>query len=216
MRSTRPIPGNPWPHEMTITVEDRPSTLLELLWVREAHDLHTDDDDDLPPLLADSPAPARGPALTESTRATWELAWPRLWRAAARHAGLDQDPGQFQRLQQTANGSPERFQILQEMFGPSWHDEFGDAPFDDTSYREWSQRGTDDHLSSMRRPPPESPPEHRDLDALIRAWRAGLTKVVTIPCRGEFSCKVTDNALLMTDATRAESSAYRRALDSFD
>lgn len=59
-------------------------------------------------------------------------------------------------------------------------------------------------------------PEHRDLDALIRAWRTGLTKVVTIPCRGEFSRKITDNALLMTDATRADSSAYQRALSSFD
>ena len=107
MRSVRPIPGNPWPHEMTITVDDSPSTLLELLWIREAYDLHIDDDD-LPPLLTDSPAAANGPALTESARATWEQAWPRLWRAVAQHAGRDQDPGQFERLQQTANGSPER------------------------------------------------------------------------------------------------------------
>ena len=59
------------------------------------------------------------------------------------------------------------------------------------------------------------PPEHRDLDALIRAWRAGLTIVVTIPCQGEFSRKITDNALLMTDTTRADSSTYQRALNSF-
>jgi hypothetical protein len=39
---------------------------------------------------------------------------------------------------------------------------------------------------------------------------------VTIPCRGEFFRKITDNALLMTDATRAESAAYQRALNSFD
>ena len=168
----------------------------------------------LPPLLADSPAAANGPALPESTRATWEQAWPRLWRAAAQHAGHDRDPGRFDRLRQTANGSPERIQILHEIVGPSWRDEFGDVAFDDTSYREWDQRGTDRQISAMRRMGAESP-EHRDLDALIRAWRTGLTIVVTIPCRGEFSRKITDNALLMTDATRADSAAYQRALDSF-
>ena len=213
MRSLRPIPGNPWPHEMTITIDDSPSALLELLWIREAFDLHIDADD-LPPLLTDSPAPAAGPVLADSTRATWQYAWPRLWRAAAQHAGHDQDPAQFERLHETAGGSPERLQILQEMFGPSWRDEFGDAVFDDTSYREWSQRGTDKLLSATRHTQTESP-EHRDLAALIRAWRAGLTKVVTIPCRGEFSRKITANALLMTDATRADSPTYQRALDSF-
>ena len=213
MRSVNPIPGNPWPHEMTITVDDSPSTLLELLWIREAYDLHVDDDD-LPPLLIDSPAAANGQAQSESARATWEQAWPRLWAAVAQHAGRDQDPRQFERLHKTANGSPERLQLLQEIVGPSWRDEFGDAAFDDTSYRDWSQRGTDRQISAMRRMGAESP-EHRDLDALIRAWRTGLTKVVTIPCRGEFSRKITDNALLMTDATRADSAAYQRALDSF-
>lgn len=140
MRSDKPMPGNPWPREMMITVEDRPSTLLELLWIREAYDLHFDNHD-MPPLLADPPVAANGPALIESTRVTWEQAWPRLWRAVAQHAGHDQDPRHFERLHKTANGSPERLQLLQEIVGPSWRDEFGDAAFDDTSYREWSQRG---------------------------------------------------------------------------
>jgi len=213
MRSARPIPGNPWPHEMTITVDDAPSTLLELLWIREAYDLHLDDD--LSPLLTDAPEAANGSVLSESTRATWEQAWPRMWRAATQHSGRDQEPSQFERLQRTANGSPERLQILHEIVGPSWRDGFGDAAFADASYREWSQRRSDKQVSAMGRPLDESP-EHRDLDALIRAWRAGLTKVVTIPCRGEFSRTVTGNALLMTDTTRADSSAYRRALNSFD
>ncbi|WP_457098508.1 hypothetical protein [Microbacterium sp. P5_E9] len=152
--------------------------------------------------------------MSESTRAAWERAWPRLWHAIAQHAGRDQDPAQFERLHRTANGSPERLQILSELFGPSWRDEFGDVAFDDPSYLEWSERGSDKHVSSMGRRLAESP-EHRDLDALIRAWRAGLTRVVTIPCHGEFFRKVTDNALLMTDATRADSAAYQRALNSF-
>ena len=213
MRSVRPIPGNPWPHEMTITVDDSPSTLLELLWIREAYHLRIEGED-IPPLLTEAPEAANGPAPTESLNVTWEQTWPRLWRAVTQHAGRDQDPVQFERLQQTANGSPERLQILHEIVGPSWRDEFGDAVFDDPSYREWSQRGTDRQISAMRQPGAESP-EHRDLDALTRAWRSGLTKVVTIPCQGDFSRKITDNALLMTETTRADSSTYQRALNSF-
>jgi hypothetical protein len=213
MRSSRPIPGNPWPHEMGITVEDRPSTLLELLWIREAHDLHLNGAD-LPPLLVDTPEGASGAGASEAERVEWEMAWPRIWHAAVEHVGRDQDPGLFKRLQQTANGSPEREKILHEMVGPSWRDRFGDAVFDDDSYHDWSRRGTDAHLSSMRQGMTQSP-EHRDLDALIQAWRAGLTKIVTIPCRGEYSDKITPNGLLMTDATRNDSDSYQRALDSF-
>lgn len=213
MRSSRPIPGNPWPRDMGITVEDRPNALLELLWIREAHDLRLHGAN-LPPLLVDTPAGASGGGASAAERVWWERAWPRMWHAAAEHAGRDQDPRQFERLQQTADGSTEREQILHEMVGPSWRDEFGDALFDDNSYQDWSRRGTDAHLSSMRQRMSHSP-EHRDLNALIRAWHAGLTKIVTIPCEGEYSHKITPNALLITDATRNDSDSYQRALDSF-
>jgi hypothetical protein len=198
---------------MVITVEDRPNALLELLWIREAHDLHLHAAN-LPPLLVDTPASAGRVGVSAAERGEWERAWPRMWHAVAEHAGRDQDPRQFERLQRTAGGSAEREQILHEIVGPSWRDEFGDAPFDDNSYQDWSRRGRDAHLSAMRQRVMPSP-EHRDLDALIRAWRAGLTKIVTIPCEGEYSHKFTPNALLMTDVTRNDSDAYQRAVDAF-
>ena len=46
-------------------------------------------------------------------------------------------------------------------------------------------------------------------------YDAGLTKIVTIPCRGEFAGRISDHALLMTEGVRADSAAYRRALASF-
>ena len=61
----------------------------------------------------------------------------------------------------------------------------------------------------------EDAPERRDLVALIPAWRAGLTKIVTIPCVGEYVRRLGPHGLLMTDATREDSDAYRRALGSF-
>ena len=63
MRSEQPIPGDAWPHEMTITVEDRPSALLELLWIREAHDLQPAADQ-LPPSLVHPPQPAKRAAIS--------------------------------------------------------------------------------------------------------------------------------------------------------
>lgn len=61
----------------------------------------------------------------------------------------------------------------------------------------------------------EDSSERRDLPTLISAWHAGLTKIVTIPCSGEFTRRASENALLMTAVTRANSDSYRRALSTF-
>ena len=36
MRFTEPVPNNPWPHGMAISVEDTPQHLTILLFIREA------------------------------------------------------------------------------------------------------------------------------------------------------------------------------------
>ncbi|GAA1953815.1 hypothetical protein GCM10009717_19670 [Agromyces allii] len=61
----------------------------------------------------------------------------------------------------------------------------------------------------------EEQPERRSLDALITAWRHGLTKIVTIPCRGSFTRVIGPHALLITDETRADADAFSTALDQF-
>src|SRR6478752_4517100 len=186
MRSLFPDPGNPWPHDMTITVEDRPHALLELLWVREACGLRVEGDD-VPPPLTDTPQPVEG--IAEVTRTEWERAWPRVWRAAAAHAGRDDASRLMEELQRSALGSPKRWELLQHLTGPSWREEFGAAVFDD-GFRELGQPGHDRVIAAMRAPAPIGP-EHRDLDDLIAAWRAGLTKVVTIPCTGAFDRRLS-------------------------
>ncbi|WP_435748673.1 hypothetical protein [Microbacterium sp. PMB16] len=212
MRSDRPMPGNPWPHDMMLTVEDRPSALLELLWLREAHDLHPEGDG-VPPLVRVTPAPAER-VVDDAVRAEWERAWPRVWEAVVAHAGKESDPRLFERLRETADGSPERASLLTELMGPGWGDEFGRDVFDDRSYRDWVQQGHD-AVAASRRVALEDTPERRDLEALIPAWRAGLTKIVTIPCRGDHDRRIAPNALLVTDETRADSGRYRRALTAF-
>ncbi|WP_188438118.1 hypothetical protein [Microbacterium murale] len=213
MRSSTPIPGNPWPHDMSITVEDRANALLELLWIREAYELQPRGED-LPPLLSDTPATVHDSGVSAETREEWAGAWRRIWHAALSHAAQDSDPRLFDELRTTADGSTERADLLHRMIGPTGRDDFGDSAFDDDSHSDWFQRGMDAHLAAMPKSLSDQP-EHRDLPALIPAWRAGLTKVVTIPCSGEFTRRVGENALLMTAATRENSESYRRALSTF-
>ncbi|GAB3617589.1 hypothetical protein GCM10027416_21460 [Okibacterium endophyticum] len=60
----------------------------------------------------------------------------------------------------------------------------------------------------------EDSPEHRSLDSLIPAWEAGLSKIITIPCRGEYTRVVGDSALL-TEVTRNDPDRYAVALGTF-
>ena len=213
MKSFRPIPGDPWPHDMSITVEDRPHQLLELLWLREAYALHPDGDD-VPPLLVEAPAPA-AMVIDDGTRGTWQAAWPRIWNAVAEHAGRDLDPRLFDAIRDQPAGSAEREAILRDMFGPTWDDEFGRDALDDPSLRAWDENGMRALNASLPRAF-EDIPERRDLAALVSAWRAGLTKIVTIPSRGEHTRRLGPNSLLITASTREDSDRYRRALGSFE
>ncbi|WP_166997803.1 hypothetical protein [Paramicrobacterium fandaimingii] len=213
MRSSESTPGDAWPHDMQITVDDRPRVLMELLWAREAYDLHPAGDE-LPPPLEDAPRHATAITVSEAVRADWQREWPSIWGAAVEHAGHESDFGAFTELQKTADGSSERAHLLHLMVGPNWRDEVGDDAFDDDSYREWSRRGSNAHNAAYPTALHDNP-EYRDLDALIPAWRAGLTKIVTIPCRGEFARKISTKALLATHVTREISDSYRRALACF-
>lgn len=211
MRSEHPNPASTWPPEMRFVVDDRPHELLELLWLREAYDLEICGD--VPPALTDTPASSTR-ALGAAERTQWERAWPRLWMAAIEHAGRPDDHELFAQLMATGDGSPEREDLLRRLAGPSWRDVIGDAAFDDPSLLAWDRRGFDAHVASRPRMLANSP-ERRDLDSLVTAWRRGLAKVVTIPCRGTFTRRLSATALMVTDQTRADSNAYRAALDEF-
>lgn len=213
MRSSEPIPGEPWPHDMMLTIEDRPTALLELLWIREAYGL-APRGDDLPPVLSDSPAAVRDNTVSTDARAAWAEAWPRIWQQTAAHAGGEKDPRIFEELHSTADGSAERADLLRRLIGPSWRDDVGGAALDSPAYRAWSESGAAAHAAALPTRLEDSP-ERRDLAALIPAWRAGLTIIITIPCVGEFTRRIGPNALLLTSTTRADSAAYRRALATF-
>lgn len=211
MRSTTPMPGNPWPHDMSITV-DEPHALLELLWIREAHDLRPVGEG-LPDKLVDPPASAANP-VDDATREWWSAAWSRIWEDVLAHAATEPDQALHARAFSSDMSSTERERLLRQLVGPTWRDEFGAAVFDDESHREWDQRRFDAHIAS-RPTSLGASPEHRDVEALAGAWRRGLTRVVTIPCRGLHVRQIGPHALLVTDEVRSGSTEYRAALSGF-
>lgn len=214
MRSNAPMPEDSWPHDMSLTVDDQPLPLLELLWVREAHDLRPRGAG-LPPLLLDPPSVLPPSAISVGERAKWTAAWPLVWRAAVKHAGEDRDSlTTDEELKATTDGSSQRADVLRRTIGPRWSDSFGGGAQGMPAYSAWLRRmESAEWAAAWRRD--QSNPERRDLVALIPAWRAGLTKIVLIPCSGEFIQRIGDNTLLVTAATRQNSESYRHALNTF-
>jgi hypothetical protein len=210
--SSQPLPGNPWPHDMVITIEDDRQSLLELLWIREAWQLHPEGDD-LPPELAAPPA-----SLAESRRSVapisaWRGAWPTVWANALQHAGAVRDPGIVDRLRAGGMGTEERAQLLRELVGPSWRDDVGAEAITD-EFDRWVHSRFEDRMvrSSAGF---EAQPERAALGAVIEAWQRGMTTVVEIPCRGSFTRRIGPRALLVTADTRADPARYSAALREF-
>ena len=212
MLSSVPIPGNPWPHDMVLTIENDSQTLLDLLWVREAWSLQPAGDD-LAPLLSVTPIGAHNEAVPVGKIAEWQEAWPSIWQACLQHAGQIRDATVFEQLLGTAIGAVERALLLQELVGPSWRDTFSDDAFTD-QYLVWSQAqfGANSH---PRYQTLEEAPERVSLAALIPAWQAGLSKVVVIPCTGSFTRVIGQHALLLTAETRDDPKRYSDALGLF-
>jgi hypothetical protein len=212
MRSCVPIPGNPWPHDMALTIEDDTHTLVDLLWVREAWNLNPAGDD-LPPLLSNFSAGAQHETTLTDKTSEWQEAWSAIWLACLQHAGQIRDPSVFEQLRQTANGSVERLALLEELVGPSWRDSFGDEAFTE-QYQIWNQAQFETssrrHLQSL-----DEEPERVSLAAVIPAWQAGMTKVVVIPCKGTYSRVIGQHALLVTAETRDDPARYGEALGLF-
>lgn len=212
MLSSVPIPGNPWPHDMVITVEDDVQSLVDLLWVRETWNLKPAGDD-LPPFLSATSVGADGGAASADQMARWQDAWPALWEACLHHAGQIPDGGLFEQLSGTANGSIERAELLHLLIGPSWRDMFRDEAFTD-QYQVWNQGQFDEGFRGRPRLLEEEP-ERVSLAALIRAWQAGLSKIVVIPCRGSHTRVIGQHALLVTAETRDDPERYTEALEQF-
>jgi len=68
MLSSVPIPSNPWPHDMVLTIENDSQTLLDLLWVREAWSLQPAGEDLAPHCMSSSVRAGVMPSTTMLSR----------------------------------------------------------------------------------------------------------------------------------------------------
>lgn len=211
MRSAESIPGEPWPHDMVLTISEDDQGLLDLLWVREAWALSPGGDVPPPP----EALPAMEPTVESlrRDRTGWEAAWTELWSATLEHVARPHDPFAMEALRATENGSEERRRLLQKLIGPSWRARFGDGAFVG-GYDGWtaaiSRLVHAEHRLSLH-----EHPERHCLDALVPAWERGLTTVVTIPCTGDWTRTIGAHGLCVTRAARTGPDRYRTALAAF-
>lgn len=207
MRSTTADSNNPWPAGMTITVKNDTSSLMELLWVREAWGLRPAGD--VPPLLRRTPARLAGREPEEG----WEEAWTPLWDACVKHAGRSDEGEMIAQLQNTPPASAEREELLRRLVGPSWRDRYGADAFDE-SFATWQQECFED-IGRANAVPLDESPERRVVKNLAAAWEVGLETVVSIPCTGEYTRLISDAAIIVTEDTRQDSRRYADALAAF-
>ncbi|NNC12861.1 hypothetical protein HII28_13350 [Planctomonas sp. JC2975] len=206
MRALLPRRRNPWPHDMMLTI-DTPHPLLDLLWIRQAWGLRPRGGD-LPPGLMVTPEPVEPAARAAAPLSEWEAGWPEVWAACLSHAGTQQDDELFRRVRRTDLSADEHRALFLQLRGPTWRDKFGTAAYSG-GHRAWENTT----IVQQRETPRDV--ERSLLDAVIPAWKAGLTKIVEIPCRGTFTRRIGSNGLLVTTETRTNNQRYRQALNLF-
>lgn len=211
MRSVDPMPGNPWPHDMVLRIQDDEQSVLDLLWIRATWGLAPRGDVPPQPEIA----PDANPTVQSLRRdkGEWETAWSELWSAVLAHLGRPYREDEFEELEASEVGSDERRRLFETMIGPTWRGRFGSDGFGD-EYHAW-MRSISHRRSASRPRRLEDDPERRDLGATIAAWERGLETIVTIPCIGEYTRTITATGLCVTSSTRADPDAYSRALRAF-
>lgn len=204
MQSNRPVPGDPWPHDMLIRISDDDPILTGLLLMRAAWRLQIAGvptlDDAVNVNVSDRPEGGSSSDLEREWMADWKLAWQRY----------DDHPERTQTPGATATESPESTEKLNEIlalrfWGPSalWREGIDAAS-------EWywraSAEGTDRQVDW------NESPEYESLPALINAWEHGLTTIIQLPYAGPYAQRISRGHLVVSRRTRMNRKLYSEAL----
>ncbi|BDO41630.1 hypothetical protein [Cellulomonas sp. NTE-D12] len=173
---------------MVIRVDEAPTALLTLLFVRDAWGLAPD------AALADlDPVPQRGASALPGTAsrdewsARWMTTWERTWVWYEAPGAVGPTP----------------------TFPPMWETQYGPDGIDRVALNAWKE--------AVRGPRParlEDEPERRCLDALVPAWRAGIESILVVPYRGYYAHRIGSHQLVVSKTTREDPELYARALTS--
>lgn len=200
MRSSEPIPGNPWPHDMVLSVEPIWEPLIFLLFVRTAWKLEIDA---VPALEVEPDIGASGRPMglnVEDAIARWLFEWKRAWtHFAAHHQPIAPPDADTQHLLDTLSDD--------ELWDATstWPSKFWDEGIDREACGRWRR---------ILQPPFEDSPEHKVVSALIPAWESGLTTIIQLPYLGYFAERINREHLVVSAATRRDPKLFSRALSS--
>lgn len=200
MRFSDDVPGNPWPRDMQVGVEECWPPLIYLLFVRSAWHL----DIEAVPRLDSEPDPGRShrpenldvDAAGRRWLAEWHRAWTHFDPPSVRVSTPDETT---QHLLDTLTDD-ELWQATS-----TWPSDFWDAGVDRAACDRWR--------SSMAAPL-SALPENQVVPALTRAWRTGLTTIIQMPYIGSFALRINQEHLVVSPTTRNDPDLYGRALES--
>ena len=200
MRALEPIPGDPWPHDMVLTIETVSGPLTYLLFVRTAWQL----DIDTVPALESEPNVGASDRPSDrdvdAARAQWLVEWNRAWtQFESRQRAIMTPDAEIQHLLDTLTDEE-----LQEALSPQPSD-YWDAGIDQKAYSAWRR---------LLQPPIDDSPENLVLPALIPAWESGLRTIIQLPYRGYFAERINREHLVVSAATRRDPTLFDRALRS--
>jgi hypothetical protein len=203
MQTSRPDPDNPWPHDMTIVVEDSPFPLLDLLFVRHLWSL---DVPEVPPLedsegLVRRAVPFPGIPAAEFER-QWLQEWNRAFSGFEERHRIPARPDQAMLDEITNTPDAE----LDQRFGYQLPGLLRDDYVDE--FNRWKLSVVD-----PREGPWDESPEWQSIPALIGAWRRGLTTIVQLPFQGPYARSLNREHLVVSRETRADPALFTRALE---
>jgi hypothetical protein len=206
MRSSEPIPGDPWPHDMVISIEEHDFALLRLLFVREAWQLSANDVPALsgPVDIGASRLPTHLNRNDASAR--WNLEWSKSWQRFDEHDRRVHPMGPAERLRLDAMSDEEVNEVYSLAPSRYWAEGVDDPAF--TQWRDAQIRRT--HLGHLV--PLNEHPERRSLSALISAWESGLTRIVQLPYEGYVADRISRQCLVVSEQARHDAVLYDKAL----
>ncbi|WP_147305847.1 hypothetical protein [Subtercola boreus] len=201
------MPGNPWPHDMVLSIEEHDDRLLRLLFVREAWGLGLGG---VPALagvvdLGESAPPAGFDR--EAAEVTWREEWAVSWQRFDEFDRQVRPPDAATRALLDATPDGELSSVFSVPPSTFWN-----AGFDSEAFSRWRRALIYRSLERQRAPLEESP-ERRSLPALIAAWEGGLKQIVQLPVTGYFAERISPGCLVVSEETRFDRGLYDRALN---
>jgi hypothetical protein len=196
------MPGNPWPRDMIISVEDSATSLTFLLFIRAAWKL---DHHGVPPLeyqpnvgTSCRPQDIDQDVANSRWKAEWQRAWSRFEPPDRRVHAPD---SATQALLDTATDE-ELWETLSRRPSTFW-----DVGIDRAAFASWQEGLRDNHAVPL-----DEFPERWALPALVAAWRTGLTTIIQLPYAGYFAERINKQHLVVSSVVRHDAELYRRAL----